>query len=209
MTRRKTAPQPKTRIKTQTLPLTDLVPRPQRANAMTGRARRALAEHICRTGRYPALIVRPHPRRRGKYEILDGCARAEILAGFGRGTARCEIWPVDAAEAMILTGTLNHLRGHPDARSRARHTRRLARRLGTAGALTALGLTPAALRQQLTLLDRPAPAAPCDRTLNLQHLAFHLPPGDFTFVTQALRDAALPGQTRAQALVHALRAGGG
>jgi len=28
--------------------------------------------HIKRTGRYPFLVVRPHPDESGKYQVLDG-----------------------------------------------------------------------------------------------------------------------------------------
>ncbi|HUU57984.1 MAG TPA: ParB/RepB/Spo0J family partition protein, partial [Phycisphaerae bacterium] len=162
---------------TKMLPLHDLIPRADQANVMIQRTRNALVRHIAASGRYPALVVRAHPRRSGKYEILDGSVRAEILRTLGANKARCEIWEVADPEALILSGTLNELRGRADARRRAPRTRRIVRRLGLAGALAALGLTPAALRQQFALLHpkRPELGSPA---LDLTPVVFHVSPDD-------------------------------
>lgn len=190
---------------TKMLPLCDLVPRADRANVLSRRTSQALAGHISRSGRYPALIVRPDPKREGKYEILDGCGRAEVLRGLGLARARCEVWPVGAEEASILAATLNQLRGRPSAIRRARKTRRLVRQLGAAGALAALAMTPAALRQQFTLLGPPEPTQD-PRPLDLQPLVFHLSADKLAFVERKLRAFTSTGDRRGDALLKALRA---
>jgi len=192
---------------TKMLPLHDLIPRADQANVMIQRTRNALVRHIAASGRYPALVVRAHPRRSGKYEILDGSVRAEILRTLGANKARCEIWEVADPEALILSGTLNELRGRADARRRAPRTRRIVRRLGLAGALAALGLTPAALRQQFALLHpkRPELGSPA---LDLTPVVFHVSPDDARSVERILRTFASKGQRRGDALVKALRAAG-
>jgi len=108
-------------------------------------------------------------------------------------------------EALILSGTLNELRGRADARRRAPRTRRIVRRLGTAGALAALGLTPAGLRQQFALLGprRPELGSPA---LDLTPVVFHVSPDDARSVERILRTFASDGRRRGDALVKALRA---
>jgi len=184
--------------------LCDLVPRRDRANAMSRRRRQALAGHIARTGWYPALIVRPHPTKACKYEILDGCQRAEALRGQGLARARCEVWPADDEAALILAGTLNQLRGRASAIRRARRTRRIARVLGPAAAIAAMGITPAALHQQLALLRRPKPAHD-PRPIDLKPLVFHVPAENAALVEQTLRAFTRSGDRRGDALIRALR----
>jgi len=55
-------------------PLGDLIPHPLNANVMTDDLREKLKVNIKNTGRYPFLVVRPHPLKKSKYEILDSVA---------------------------------------------------------------------------------------------------------------------------------------
>lgn len=194
----------KSRPATKMIALCDLVARRDRANAMSRRTRQVLAGHIARTGWYPALIVRPHPTRACKYEILDGCQRAEVLREQGRAKARCEVWPADDGEALILAGTLNQLRGRANAVRRARRTRRIARVLGQAAAIAAMGMTPAAMRQQLSLLRRPK-LEHDPHPIDLKPLVFHMPAENVAFVEQTLRTFTRPGGRRGDALIKAIR----
>jgi ParB family chromosome partitioning protein len=185
------------------LPLADLVSRRDRATVLPPRARKALAEQISRHGCYPAVIVRPHPTRAGKYEILDGHQRAEILRGLGQATARCEVWPIDSAEADVVAATLNRLRGRQDVARRARQVRRLARRLGRAGAADTLGMTPRALEQSLAATKAPRCEEPAGG-LALQAVVFHLSTEDAALLQEALREAGLGKLPRAKALLEAV-----
>ena len=53
------------------VPLDDLLPHPLNSNVMPEDLRAKLKAHIKRTGRYPFLVVRPHPDEPGKYQVLD------------------------------------------------------------------------------------------------------------------------------------------
>jgi len=100
-----------TRIGPRMVPLDDLIPHPLNANVMPEELREKLRAHIKRSGRYPFLVVRPHPEQRGKFEILDGHHRVAILRDLGHTEARCDVWNVDDREAKLLLATLNRLEG--------------------------------------------------------------------------------------------------
>ena len=98
------------RVGTRMVPLDDLVAHPLNSNVMPEDLRDKLRAHIKRTGRYPFLVVRPHPET-GKYQVLDGHHRIAILRELGHVKARCDVWDVDDREAKLLLATLNRLQG--------------------------------------------------------------------------------------------------
>ena len=65
------------------VPLGDLLPHPLNSNVMPEDLREKLKAHIRRTGRYPFLVVRPHPEEPGHYQVLDGHHRVHVLRGRG------------------------------------------------------------------------------------------------------------------------------
>jgi ParB-like chromosome segregation protein Spo0J len=78
-----------------------------------------LRAHIKRTGRYPFLVVRPHPEQPGKFQVLDGHHRVAVLRELGHAEARCDVWEVNDREAKLLLATLNRLQGQDQPRKRA------------------------------------------------------------------------------------------
>ena len=101
------------------VPLDDLSPHPLNANVMSDDLREKLRAHIKRTGRYPHLIVRPHPNKPGRYQVLDGHHRLTVLRDLGHATARCDIWDVDDREAPPdRSGRPVHSRSHDNPRPR-------------------------------------------------------------------------------------------
>ena len=188
------------------IPLTDLVARPDHANVLTARKRTALGEHIARHGWYPALIVRPHPDLPGKYEILDGHHRKEILDSQGASSARCEVWPAADGDADVLVATLNDLRGRPDGKRRARQVRAMVSRFGRETAAARLGITTRALDQQLAPLTPPrreeGPPA-----LDLEAVVFHLSGDEAKLLRRALRAAGAGRLRRGEALMEVVRRG--
>jgi ParB-like chromosome segregation protein Spo0J len=104
---------------TRMVPLDDLVPHPLNANVMPDEMLAKLKAHIKRTGRYPHLIVRPHPRDAGKFQVLDGHHRIRVLRDLGHREARCDVWDVDDRETKILLATLNRLEGQDEPFRRA------------------------------------------------------------------------------------------
>ncbi len=57
---------PGSRIGARMVPLDDLSPHPLNANVMPEDLRAKLKAHIHRTGRYPFVVVRPHPEEPGR-----------------------------------------------------------------------------------------------------------------------------------------------
>ena len=99
------------RVGTKMIRLEDLVAHPLNSNVMSEDLREKLRAHIKRTGRYPFLVVRPHPKETNKYQVLDGHHRVAILKDLGHTEARCDVWEVDDREAKLLLATLNRLQG--------------------------------------------------------------------------------------------------
>ena len=183
--------------------MTDLTPTvaPLPLAALSARRRKAptdkrllaaLCRHIEGTGLYPALIVRPHPRRPGRYEIIDGRSRAEALRSLGRSQARCEIWPVGDEDADMLRVTLNRLRARPAAKAIARIVRRLVRRLGPESVAALLGLTPRGLAQQLAAAAPPPPPPRPEQVLPLHPVTFHLSETEHMRLESAIHQFTIP-----------------
>jgi ParB/RepB/Spo0J family partition protein len=91
--------------------LSKLIAHPDNANRMSRASFRKLLRHIRETGRYEPLVVRPHPGRRGFYQIINGHHRCEALRELGRQRAQAVVWDVDDEQTDILLSTLNRLTG--------------------------------------------------------------------------------------------------
>jgi ParB-like chromosome segregation protein Spo0J len=101
------------------VPLDGLMAHPLNSNVMPEDFQAKLRSHIRRTGRYPFLVVRPHPDEPGKFQVLDGHHRVAVLRELGQREARCDVWDVDDREAKILLATLNRLQGQDQPIRRA------------------------------------------------------------------------------------------
>ena len=99
------------RIGARMVPIDALRPHPLNSNVMPEDLREKLKAHIHRTGRYPFIVVRPHPEEPGSFQVLDGHHRVEVLRELGHREARCDVWNVDDREAKLLLATLNRLQG--------------------------------------------------------------------------------------------------
>ncbi len=132
------------RIGPRMIAVEDLVPHPLNANVMPTDLREKLTAHIKRTGRYPHIIVRPHPDQLEKYEVLDGHHRLAILKDLGHREVRCDVWDVDDREAKLLLATLNRLEGQDQPMRRAQLIHEL---LGEMSLEDLAGLLPESDRQ--------------------------------------------------------------
>ena len=72
----------RTRVGPRKILLKDLIPHPLNANRMSDEMRQKLKINIKRTGRYPYLIVRPHPEQADKYQVLDGHHRIAVSVSY-------------------------------------------------------------------------------------------------------------------------------
>jgi len=144
------------RIGPKMVPLNDLLPHPLNSNVMSPDLQAKLRAHIKRTGRYPFLVVRPHPEQAGKYQVLDGHHRIAILRELGHTEARCDVWDVDDREAKLLLATLNRLQGQdlPLRRAQLIHELLAEMNVGDLGGL--LPETEKQLEELHSLLEFPA-----------------------------------------------------
>ena len=106
-----TSSSPPTNDRLVRIPLERLHAHPSNANLMSGDRLEKLARNIEREGRYPPLIVRPHPTLTDAWQILDGHQRCDVLRRLGHSEAVCFVWPCDDATALLLLATLNRLEG--------------------------------------------------------------------------------------------------
>ena len=77
--------------------LGQLYAHPSNSNLMADERLDKLGRNIEREGRYPPLIVRPHPHDAAAFEVLDGHQRLSVLRRLGRDQALCYLWPCDDA----------------------------------------------------------------------------------------------------------------
>jgi ParB-like chromosome segregation protein Spo0J len=101
------------------VPLRALHTHPLNANLMSEERLDKLARNISREGRYPPLVVRPHPEMPGEYQVLDGHQRREVLRRLGHDAAVCFVWDCDDETALLLLATLNRLEGEDVPAKRA------------------------------------------------------------------------------------------
>ena len=145
-----------TRLGPRMVPLDDLLPHPLNSNVMPVDLQAKLRAHIKRTGRYPFLVVRPHPEEPGKYQVLDGHHRVAVLRDLGHTEARCDVWQVDDREAKLLLATLNRLQGQDAPARRAQLLHELLGEMSLSDLGGLLPETEKQLEELHSLLEFPA-----------------------------------------------------
>lgn len=151
-----TTDRPEKCLGSRLIPLEDLIPHPLNANVMPADLREKLRAHIKRTGRYPHLIVRPHPEDPGRYQVLDGHHRLAILCELGHTEARCDVWDVNDHEAKLLLATLNRLEGQDAPMRRAQLVHELLGEMSLEDLAGLLPETDRQLEELHSLLEFPA-----------------------------------------------------
>ena len=144
------------RIGARMVPLEHLSPHPLNSNVMPEELREKLKAHIRRSGRYPFIVVRPNPEEPGRFQILDGHHRVEILRELGHAEARCDVWQVDDREAKLLLATLNRLEGQDSPVRRAQLIHDLLGEMSLDDLAGLLPETDKQLEELETLLQFPA-----------------------------------------------------
>ena len=72
---------------------------------------RKLRRHFERTSIYEPLMVRPHPREKGTFEVVSGHNRLRVLRALKYSTARCIVLNLDDHETRLCLATVNRLSG--------------------------------------------------------------------------------------------------
>lgn len=182
----------------QRITLDRLHPHPANANVMSAEGRAALARHISRSGRYPPLVVRPHPELEGAFQLLDGHQRTEVLRELGHEAALCFEWPCDEPTALMLLGTLNRLQGEDVPALRAQLIADLAGLLPVEELALLLPEDENAIRQALDFSSLDPEALLADLTAAAERegsagprlISFALSPEDEQLVERAVAVAA-------------------
>lgn len=90
----------------------DLDPNPWNVNRMDPEMRRKLAEYLQREGLVEPIVVRPHPEKEGRFEILGGFHRWTIWKELERESIPVVVVPgLDDRRAKILSINLNSMKG--------------------------------------------------------------------------------------------------
>ncbi len=143
-------------IGAQMVPLECLTPHPLNANVLPDDIREKLKTHIKRTGRYPFIVVRPHPEDAEGLQIIDGHHRVEILRELGHSEIRCDVWDIDDREARLLLATLNRLEGQDVPIRRAQLIHELLGEMSVADLGGLLPETDKQIEELHSLLEFPA-----------------------------------------------------
>ena len=178
-----------------------LVAHPANPNRMSGAAFKKLVGHIERTGNYEPVIVRPHPKRAGCFEIINGYHRVEALKQSGRKRCDCVVWQVDDTEALLLVATLNRLCGSDELDKKSELIKSLSKRFSTKELVGKLAESRKSI-ERLKELSRPVPLLNLRQSAKvrltakvfLNPLMFFLSDEQKKIVDEALAKAAGPNQ---------------
>ena len=124
----------------QQLDIDDCIPNDWNPNVMSSSVREKTQKGIEvvleQAGVIPPIVVRKHPDFPGKFQIIDGYHRWDILRLLGKDKVDAFVINVDTKIAMTLTSTLNYLRGEPNQDQYAKYLYRLMdeNRVGAAAA---------------------------------------------------------------------------
>jgi len=109
-----------------------LVSHPDNPNVMSDATFRKLVRNIERTGLYEPIVVRPHPDKKGSFQIINGHHRVRALEQLGRKEADCIVWDVDDEQTAVLLTTLNRLAGSDTLAKKVELLKKLTERMRTA-----------------------------------------------------------------------------
>jgi ParB/RepB/Spo0J family partition protein len=112
--------------------LSKLTAHPANPNVMSEAKFRKLVRNIERTGLYEPIVVRPHPKKRDKFQIINGHHRVKAMEKLGKKVADCVVWNVDDEQTAVLLATLNRLTGVDEPSRKIELLKTLKRRFGSA-----------------------------------------------------------------------------
>jgi len=169
----------------QSIPLDKLLAHPLNANKMSEQTFKKLLRNIERTGLYEPIVVRPHPKTKDSFQIINGHHRAKALNILGQDTANCVVWDVDDNEAAILLMTLNRLQGSDNLEKKIQLLNKLKEQYKT-GQLTKL--LPQTKKQIEALANLKVPAVPskADENVFARPLVFFVTPQQTEIIESAM-----------------------
>jgi ParB/RepB/Spo0J family partition protein len=118
--------------KTLSIAINKLMAHPANPNVMSEAKLRKLVRNIKRTGLYEPIVVRPHPKKKDRFQIINGYHRIKVLEQLGHKAVDCVVWDVDNEQAEILLATLNRLCGSDEPAKKIELLKTLKERFGSA-----------------------------------------------------------------------------
>jgi len=95
----------------QELPITSLLPHPYYTSRISDISAKKACYAISHLGYQRPVTVRPHPRKKYRFEVLDGFSIVDILQRLNTEKVRCDIWKATDGEAMLYQAINGHLNG--------------------------------------------------------------------------------------------------
>lgn len=81
---------------------------------MLEKVKKGIAETYAQAKKLPPIVVRPHPKRKRKFQIIDGEHRWKYAPELGVESIEVFCLYVDEKTARLMTAQLNYNRGEPD-----------------------------------------------------------------------------------------------
>ena len=119
-------------VEIKSIALDKLLAHPDNPNRMSRANFGKLVRNIKRSGRYEPLVVRPAPKKRNYFQIINGHHRCQALEQLGYSAADCLIWDIDDEQTGIFLATLNRLGGSDELGKKLALLRRLNERIQAA-----------------------------------------------------------------------------
>jgi ParB/RepB/Spo0J family partition protein len=188
----------KTESTIESIPIAKLIPHPANPNQMSDSTFRKLVRNIERTGLYEPIIVRPHPKEKGSFQIINGHHRVKALVKLGKKEADCVVWEVDDEQTVVLLATLNRLTGSDVPAKKIELLKQLKERFDSVDLAKILPQTAKQI-ERLTNLKLDLVPVKFDAETFAVPLVFFVTAEQNKIIEQALSEVnTLSGQTKAQ-----------
>lgn len=125
------------------VPVADCLPNTWNMNVMPAAQYAKLKAWVAKskedTGRLALpIVIRTHPTEPGKWQIIDGYHRWKAASELKWTDVDCWVYECSDKDAMLLTDSLNYLRGDPDGEKYAEYLKALSKTGATLDEISAL-----------------------------------------------------------------------
>ncbi|MGA2171688.1 MAG: ParB/RepB/Spo0J family partition protein [Sedimentisphaerales bacterium] len=184
--------------KSQTIAISKLVAHPANPNVMSREKFNKLVRNIERTGLYEPIVVRPHPKMKDCFEIINGHHRVKALVQLGRKEADCVVWDIDDEQTCVLLMTLNRLCGSDEPAKKIELLKMLSQRMPPAELAKMLPASAKQIEQLINLKLSNCPVKLSAKPFAIP-LVFFVTADQNKIIEDALGKITIPpGQTKAQ-----------